>query len=323
MNFELRHLRYFVAVAEAGSISRASRRLHISQPPLSRQIRDLEDAIGVPLFERQPRSVELTDAGRIFLHQSRDILGRAADAAELARQIAKRNRNHLRIGHSDAASIVALPNILRELQRFHGDSRVELRTMTSEHMVRGLRRGELDVCISVCGALQDLKEFVVTPMDAYGLVVAVSKHHPFVDRSKVSMDEFVQQPIISLSQSKHPWFNAYIREVISGYSSSYKISEEHDSNDGVLAAVEAGRGVALLYDVMTHVVGRRLVLKRLSPSPRRAPLVLFHRTDFDVSLTRAIAQAAAPGAARSRRPGVSLPQTVQLKAQRRAVAVFQ
>jgi DNA-binding transcriptional LysR family regulator len=159
-------------------------------------------------------------------------------------------------------------------------------------MIRSLRRGELDLCLSVCGAVQELKEFVVTPIDTYGLVAAVSKHHPFVDLSTVSIAELVQQPIISLTQVSHPWFTAYIKDVLSVYSSSYKFVEEHDSDDSVLAAVEAGRGVALLYDVMSHVVGMRLVLKQLSPTPRRAPLVLFHRPEFRGSFARDLIQAA-------------------------------
>ena len=301
MNFELRHLRYFVAVAEAENISRASRRLHISQPPLSRQIRDLEGEIGVPLFNRVSKKLELTDAGRSFLHESRVILERAQNAPMLAREVAKRDETRIRIGHSAAASIVALPNILRDVKRLRGDAKVELRTMTTEHMIRSLRQGQLDLCLTVCGGLQDLKEFVVTPVDTYGLVAAFSKHHPFVDLAKIPMNDLVRQPIISLSQSRHPWFNAYIKEVLSAHSSSYDVIEEHDSNDGVLAAVEAGRGVALLYDVMTHVVGRRIVLKKLSPTPRRAPLVLFHRPEFEGPFARAITQAArAPRAPLSR-----------------------
>jgi DNA-binding transcriptional LysR family regulator len=292
MDFELRHLRYFVAVAEAENISRASKRLHISQPPLSRQIRYLEDAIGIPLFDRSSKMLRLTKAGKTFLQESRGILQRVEDASALARQVGKQDHARIRIGHSAAASIVALPNILREVQRLRGDCKIELRTMTTERMIRSLRRGELDLCLSVCGAVQELKEFVVTPIDTYGLVAAVSKHHPFVDLSTVSIAELVQQPIISLTQVSHPWFTAYIKDVLSVHSSSYKFVEEHDSDDSVLAAVEAGRGVALLYDVMSHVVGMRLVLKQLSPTPRRAPLVLFHRPEFRGSFARDLIQAA-------------------------------
>lgn len=284
MNFELRHLRYFVAVAEAENISKASRRLHISQPPLSRQIRDLEDDIGVALFNRYAKRLELTEAGLAFLHEARAILERVEGAAARARQVAKRNQSRIRIGHSVAASIQALPYVLRQVQRHHGDVKVELRTLTTEQMVRSLRRGELDMCLSVCGAIEDLKEFVVTPLDTYSLVAALPKQHPFAALPKVSIEDLVHQPIVSLSETVHPWFNAYIRNILAVHGSSYDVVEEHDSDEGVLAAVEAGRGIALLYDVMAHFVGRRLILKRLSPAPRRAPLVLFHRSDFKAPL---------------------------------------
>ncbi|WP_114205686.1 LysR family transcriptional regulator [Acidisarcina polymorpha] len=292
MDFELRHLRYFVAVAEMENISRASKRLHISQPPLSRQIRYLEDAVGIPLFDRGPKMLRLTKAGGVFLHEARGILERVEDASALAKRAGQQDDARIRIGHSAAASIVALPNILREAHRLHSNAKIELRTMTTERMIRSLRRGELDLCLSVCDTVQHLNEFTVTPIDTYGLVAAVSKHHPFVDLAKVSMEALVQQPIISLTQTRHPWFNAYIKDVLSVHGSSYDVVEEHDSDDGVLAAVEAGRGVALLYDVMAHVVGRRLVLRRLAPTPRRAPLVLFHRPGQKGSFVRDIAHAA-------------------------------
>ena len=97
---ELRHLRYFVAVAEEQNVSRAAKRLHVSQPPLSRQIRDLETEMGVALFERSVKAIRLTEAGKIFLFEARAALQRAEDAVALAKSVANRKRNQVHVGYS-------------------------------------------------------------------------------------------------------------------------------------------------------------------------------------------------------------------------------
>src|SRR5580693_364798 len=97
---ELRHLRYFVAVAEEENVSRAALKLHVSQPGLSRQIRDLEGELGFPLFERSAKSLRLTDAGRAFLPEARAVLQRAEDAVQTARAVATGGRAELHIGYA-------------------------------------------------------------------------------------------------------------------------------------------------------------------------------------------------------------------------------
>src|SRR3989449_2008474 len=97
---ELRHLRYFVAVAEMENVSRAALKLHVSQPALSRQIRDLEDELGFLLLERSARSVRLTDAGRAFLSEARAVLQRVEDAVQVARVIATGGSGELHVGYA-------------------------------------------------------------------------------------------------------------------------------------------------------------------------------------------------------------------------------
>jgi len=114
---ELRHLRYFVAAAETENVSRAALKLHVSQPALSRQIRDLEDEIGFCLLERTAKSVRLTDAGRAFLSDARALLQQADEAVKKARAIAGAEPTELKVGYSPAATARILPPILRAYQR--------------------------------------------------------------------------------------------------------------------------------------------------------------------------------------------------------------
>lgn len=283
-NIDLRHLRYFVAVAEQESISRAARRLHVSQPPLSRQIRDLETEVGVALFERDSRRLILTGPGEVFLSEARAVLQRFDEALALTREFAKRDGIKIRVGHSSGTSIEALPILLRSFQKLHPEAKVELRAMTTLEMIKLTNRGELDICVTIGGVSQDPMEFTVEDIGSYGLLAAVPKQHPFAEREKISLSELARQPIISVTRTAYQWYNAYIAQLLTPHNPSFTIAEEHDRAEGVVAAVEAGRGVALFYDVWAKILGERLILRELSPTPPRAPLVLFYRQDRRTAL---------------------------------------
>lgn len=273
-NIDLRHLRYFVAVAEQGSISRAAKRLHVSQPPLSRQIRDLEEAVKVALFQRESRPLTLTAAGEISLSQSRKVLQRFENAVILTRQTAQQDHMKLRVGQSSTASIEAMPGILRGFQSYQPEARVETRTTTTLEMIRLLRRGELDICLTVCGPSSELRDFAVEEIGAYRALAALSRQHSLQRLEQIPLGEIAQQPVISVSRTIYRWYNQYLSGLLLDYNPSFTVAEEHDRVEGVIAAVEAGRGVAFLYHVLSQVVGSRLVLREVTPSPPRAPLIV-------------------------------------------------
>lgn len=291
-NIDLRHLRYFVAVAEQESISRAAKRLHVSQPPLSRQIRDLEAEIGVTLFQRDSRRLTLTAPGEVFLSQAKAVLERFHDAVVLTREMARCGGSSIRVGHSSASSIEALPRILCSFQKLHPEAKVELRRLRTDEMIRSLRRGELDICLTICGSSTDLAEFRVERLCTYGLLAALPRQHPLAGMEKISLADVAQQPVISLKRSAFEWYNAYISDSLIPHNPRFAIAEEHDGAEGVIAAVEAGRGVALVYDVMAQIIGERLALRQLTPPPHEAPLVLFYRPDCQRSLTTSFVRAA-------------------------------
>src|SRR5437764_1621204 len=113
---ELRHLRYFVAVAEEENVSRAALKLHVSQPGLSRQIRDLEDELGFLLLRRSAKSVRLTEAGRVFLKEARAVIQRAADGVEAARAVATGGGGEIHVGYAPSLTARILPPTLRAFQ---------------------------------------------------------------------------------------------------------------------------------------------------------------------------------------------------------------
>src|SRR5213079_166720 len=127
---ELRHLRYFIGVAEEENVSRAALKLHVSQPALSRQVRDLEEELGFPLLERSAKSVRLTDAGRVFLPEARAVLQRADDAVKAARAIAT-GASELHVGYAGSPTVRILPGTLRAFQAEHPDVRVRLHDLST------------------------------------------------------------------------------------------------------------------------------------------------------------------------------------------------
>ena len=284
-NIDLRHLRYFVAVAELESISRAAKRLHVSQPPLSRQIRDLEAEVGVALLQRDSRRLTLTFPGEVFLSEARAILQRFDDAVVLTREVARSGGCSIRVGHSSTSAVEALPRILRCFQELRPNAKVELSRLSTAEMVRGLRRGELDICLTVCGSSTDLADFRVEKLRTYGLLGAFPREHPLAAMEQISLADIAQQPLISLKRSAFSWYNAYIADLFVAHNQCFEVAEEHDAIEGVLAAVEAGRGVALVYDVMAQTLGERLALRQLTPPPPEAPLVLFFPPERHCCLT--------------------------------------
>src|SRR6476646_4108477 len=121
---ELRHLRYFIAVAKEENVSRAALKLHLSQPALSRQIRDLEEEIGFKLFERSAKSLRLTDAGRVFIKEAQDVIQRATDGVAGARAIAAGERGEIHVGYASSVSARIFPQSLRTFQAVSSGLRV-------------------------------------------------------------------------------------------------------------------------------------------------------------------------------------------------------
>src|SRR5215469_14237994 len=181
---ELRHLRYFVAVAEIENVSRAAtQKLHVAQPSLSRQIRDLEDEVGVPLFERTARSVRMTDAGRAFLVEARAILKHTEDAVAKVRTIAGKFETELHVGDWPIATGRTMPALLRAYQKVMPNVKVKVHDWPLEKNIAGVRDGRLQLAV----ILPPLKantfdDFPYAPLFRSDFFLAVSSDHPFAKK---------------------------------------------------------------------------------------------------------------------------------------------
>jgi len=194
---ELRHARYFVAVAECLNFRQAAHQLHLAQPPLSRQIRQLEDDLGVTLFVRDKRRVELTNAGHAFLGEARKLIVQAGHAADVARHTQKGGVGTVRIGLSSGLGGIVSKVVFEHRRRFPAVE-VECRDIFSSFQNEALRRQEIDV-----GFLRPPVDELNLDCEALyeeGFVVILPKSHRLAKRRSVRLRDVAEEPLIGFNR---------------------------------------------------------------------------------------------------------------------------
>lgn len=199
---ELRHLRYFVAVAEEENVSRAAVKLHLSQPALSRQIRDLEDELGFGLLERRAKSVLLTEAGRTFQGEARAVLQRVEEAIKTAGAVAAGRRAELHVGYAPSLTVRILPPTLRAFQAEAPHARVLLHDLSTEEMLARLRDGTLQVAFLVRPSPAALRGLRFEELGRDALCLAVSPKHPLTRQRTVTLAQAAREPFDRLQPQR-------------------------------------------------------------------------------------------------------------------------
>ena len=264
---ELRHLRYFVAVAETENVSVAALRLHMSQPALSRQIRDLEDEIGVTLLDRSAKAVRLTEAGRVFHHETQAALLRVEDAVEVARAVGRGVRGKIQIGYAPSVTLDIIPAALRFFQKSNPVVQFQLHDMSTSEMTRGLREGKLHVAFAIHPSPKELKGLVFEHLKEYPVCVAVKPKHPLARLPKIGLNRLIGERLLGYSTASYPEYHAKLATLFSELNRSPKIAEEYDSAASLIASIEAGRGVAIVHKGFERITGPRLKVRPLIPPP--------------------------------------------------------
>lgn len=292
---ELRHLRYFVAVAEAENVSRAALKLHVSQPGISRQIRDLEDEIGFQLLERSAKSVRLTAAGKVFLVEARAVLQRAAEAVEKARAVSGGAAGEIHVGYAPSLTVQILPPALRKFQDQFPNVRVVLHDLSTEEMLAQLGEKKLQVALTVKPPAKLLRGLRFEELARYAIRVAVAPKHPLAKAKIISLEQIAREPLVAYSRKDYPEYHTMLERLFAPAGGKLCIAGEHDSVTSLIAAVESGRGFALVPECLACMVGERLRLIPLQHAPPPIPVGAIWREDAKTELAKHFVAAARQG----------------------------
>ncbi|POR48889.1 LysR family transcriptional regulator [Bosea psychrotolerans] len=288
---ELRHFRYFVAVAEEGHVTRAAERLGIQQPPLSQQIRVLEREVGAQLFRRLPRGVELTDAGRTLLEKVRLVLADVDLALDAARRTARGEQGGLVIGFTSSAAFHPLvASVVRLLRQTVPGVTLALREGNTSDLIGELRSERLDAAF-VRSPVERPVGLVVEPLLAEEMLVALPDQHAIAERlakrsgqgmleGRIALAELAQETFILYRRPSGPGLYDSIIAACRAAGFSPRIGQEAPQMVSTLSLVAAGLGVSIIPASMARLETNGIAYARLDDLPRlTAPLHLAYREE--------------------------------------------
>lgn len=269
---ELRHLRYFSAVAQHLNYSEASRRLHVAQPAISQTILDLEAELGVKLLFRTKRSVQLTAAGTTFLRETEDILRRAGEAARLAQRAARGEVGSLGIGFFGAASSPILPSLVQTYRRKFPDVELHLYEMNPDQQLAAFDDGRIQIGFSRPLPPDRCIEFEEETVYLDHLAIALPETHPLAKQKVVRLKSLAGEPFVQFHRQGAPGLFDKVINTCSRAGFSPRIINEPNFMATVMTLVESGLGVSLIPRCVRSLNRIHVAIRPISPKSARIPL---------------------------------------------------
>lgn len=272
---ELRHLRYFLAVAETLNFSRAAEKLHIAQPALSKQIRNLEELVGAQLFQRSKHQVSLTLAGEVFKQQAALVLEQAKRAAHLAQRVDRGEIGRLSIGFVGSASYSFLPWVLRQFHSKYPDVELTLGEMDAPTQTAALRDGRIDIGFLRLPVID--KDIAFEAIFHEKFIVALPADHRLARADRISVHELAEDRFIMFPERGGSGFRTQISDICQAFGFLPLIAQEAAPMQNVIGLVGAGLGISIVPESVQKIQMPEVVYRPLLEDLPMATIALAWR----------------------------------------------
>ncbi len=297
---ELRHLRYFAAIAETGNLTRAAVLLHVTQPSLSQAMRELETEIGCALFLRRARGVELTEGGRALRARAHDILERAAEAPLAARMAANGTTGELVVGFTGSSVYGLLPGLLARFRERCPEVTLSLREMLTDVQLESLRERRIDVGLSRPAAGEPgISSRTIARLP---FVAALPVKHPLAARRTITLKALAEEPLIMLERRRGPGFYTQLMNMMSRAGITPRIAHEASHLPTLVGMVGAGLGIAIVSAELANFEVRDVVYRPLEGNDGVELALVWRRGDASRVLAEFLGCADAQALAQVQRP---------------------
>ena len=255
---ELRHLRYFIAVAEELNFSRAAERLNVSQPPLSRQIRDLESELNVKLFERNHQEVKLTAVGRALLTRARELMREAEFMRTHAHEIGNKLYEELQLGYAPAPAAGSIAGILSRYHELAPGGSVTLHDLSLSEILTGIKANRLHAGLTLRPRPGEMRGVEFEPLRRYSVGIICAKTCPLAKLTGIRPSAVPTDKLIGYRAADFPEYYQWVAKVLGVSKTRVIITEECDGVLSIITAVESGHSPAVVGEFTAAIAGDRV-----------------------------------------------------------------
>jgi DNA-binding transcriptional LysR family regulator len=270
---ELRQLRHFATVVSHGNFSRAARALHLTQPALSRQVKCLEEELGVTLFKRGVNGITLTHSGQLLFEEAQEILARIDKA--IRRVQTRRRQTPIRLGYMSAFVANLFPSVLSQFKKLRDEVPPQLFDLMPQEIVTRARAGKLDVAIVPQGVEAEAPSFQWTPLKQNAPVLVMPKHHPLAKLKRIAPQLLERERLYGFVSSACPAYAPRIKRMLEPFGAKPILQNQSaDSLGSLLSAIEADVGLAILPEAAIPILPVNFVARRFAPELQPMPVVV-------------------------------------------------
>ncbi len=288
---ELRHLRYFVAVAEELNFTRAAEKLRLAQPSLTRQIHNLEEELGVRLLDRSRNQVSLTEEGKSFLIDARRLVALSLESVKAVQRFSRGESGQLNLGYLFKFNFDLLPATLATFYQTCSEIAVNLFDMSPAEQLRALEARKIDlgfVGLRPPAASRNMSSLSWECVARHNVVVVLPAHHPLAKRSRIKLSELKSLFFVAMSEETHPGSRGWLSVICQNAGFTPRILQDVELESGLMTFVAEGLGVTLAREQITNLPHPGVVFRPLTTAAEADYWIAWHRDNHSKALAQYI-----------------------------------